>query len=69
VIALNDGMLTVKGEDGKALKYGFDNLVRMLTGAEEDDWESIIYSHFNKINFSDDAYNYFSKTTTTPNNS
>jgi hypothetical protein len=61
VIALNDGMLTVKGEDGKALKYGFDNLVRMLTGAEEDDWESIIYSHFNKINFSDDAYNYFFK--------
>ncbi len=61
VISLIDGMLTVKGEDGKDLKYGFDNLVRMLTGAEYDDWESIIYSHFNKINFSDEAYKYFFK--------
>jgi hypothetical protein len=61
VVALKDGMLTVKGEDGKDLKFGFDNLVRMLTGAEKEDWESIIYSHFNKINFSDDAYNYFFK--------
>jgi hypothetical protein len=61
VVSLQDGMLTVKGEDGKDLKYGFDNLVRMLTGAQQDDWESIIYSHFNKINFSDDAYNYFFK--------
>ena len=61
VVALKDGMLTVKDEDGKDLKYGFDNLVRMLTGTEKEDWESIIYSHFNKINFSDDAYNYFFK--------
>lgn len=61
VVSLKDGMLTIKDEDGKALKYGFDNLVRMLTGVEQDDWESIIYSHFNKINFSDDAYNYFFK--------
>jgi hypothetical protein len=61
VLSLTDGMLTVKGEDGKDLKYGFDNLVRMLTGAQHEDWESIIYSHFNKINFADDAYNYFFK--------
>lgn len=61
VLSLADGMLTVKGEDGKDLKYGFDNLVRMLMGAQHDDWESIVYSHFNKINFSDDAYNYFFK--------
>lgn len=61
VVSLKDGMLTVKGDDEKDLKYGFDNLVRMLTGAEAEDWESVIYSHFNKINFSDDAYNYFFK--------
>lgn len=61
VTGLNDGMLTVQGEDDKDLKYGFDNLVRILTGTEKDDWESIIYSHFNKINFSDDAYEYFFK--------
>lgn len=61
LLSLQDGMLTVKGEDGKDLKYGFDNLVRMLTGAQPEDWESIIYSHFNKINFADDAYNYFFK--------
>jgi hypothetical protein len=61
LLSLQDGMLTVKGEDGKDLKYGFDNLVRMLTGAQSEDWESIIYSHFNKINFADDAYNYFFK--------
>lgn len=61
VVSLKEGMLAVRDEDNKELKYGFDNLVRMLTGAEPSDWESIIYSHFNKINFSDDAYNYFFK--------
>ncbi|MBN9295775.1 MAG: hypothetical protein J0I41_02140 [Filimonas sp.] len=61
VIKLEDAVLTVKDEQGKELKYGFDNLVRFLVNEDKGNWESVIYSHFNKTNFNDAAYKYFFK--------
>ncbi|MFT3824678.1 MAG: hypothetical protein QM731_12185 [Chitinophagaceae bacterium] len=59
VLSLKDGILTVQDEDQKELKYGLDNLVRMVAAAPETDWESLIYTHFNKVNFADKAYRFF----------
>ncbi|MDX2045596.1 MAG: hypothetical protein SFU87_02370 [Chitinophagaceae bacterium] len=61
VIKLGDGFLTVKDDTGKEMKYGFDNLVRMVAAADKDDWEQVVYSHFNKVNFSDAPYSFYFK--------
>lgn len=61
VIKLEDGYITVRDENEKELKYGFDNLVRFVAGSEKKEWESVIYSHFNKVNFDDSPLVYYRK--------
>lgn len=61
VISLQDGMLLVQDDEKKELKYGLDNLVRIVAATSLADWESVIYSYFNKVNFAENAYRFFFK--------
>lgn len=59
ILRYQDGFLVVKDDEGREMKYGLDNLVRQISSAEQTDYESVVYSHFNKVNYSDSAYSFF----------
>lgn len=55
------GFLTVLDDEKREMKYGLDNLVRAIAAAKWEDHESVVYSHFNKVNFPASAYSFFFK--------
>lgn len=61
VISLKNGFLCCKNEDGEEMKYGFDNLVRILAAQPKEEWESLLYTHFNTMNVSDNHWVYYRK--------
>lgn len=61
VKSLKDGCITVYDENKKEIQYGFDNLVKFVAGTEKSEWESIIYTHFNKVNFDNSPLVYYRK--------
>lgn len=61
VIKIDNGYITAKEEGGEEMKYGLDNIVRMLSPEPQENWESIIYTHFNKVNSSDSHLVYYRK--------
>ncbi len=61
VLKLENGLLTTKSEGDEEVRYGFDNLIRMMCPEPQEDWESILYRHFNTVNVSNDYLVYYKK--------
>lgn len=61
VLKIDNGYITAKEEGGEEMKYGLDNIVRLLSPEPQENWESIIYTHFNKVNSSDSHLVYYRK--------
>ncbi len=57
----NGYIVTKEGEDALEFKYGLDNLVRLVAAAPKEDWESIIYTHFNKTSYDSRHMQYYKK--------
>ncbi len=61
VISTSDGFIRVVDENNTELKFGLDNLVRTVAASAAGNRESVIYTHFNRIDFSAPAYQFFFK--------
>jgi hypothetical protein len=63
VLKVGDGYIFTRVDDGDGLEfnYGLDNLVRLVAAAPQEDKESVIYSHFNKVDYDSKHMLYFKK--------
>lgn len=63
VVKVENGYVSTKGEGkkGHEFKYGLDNLVRTVAVEPKEDWESVIYTHFNKVNYDNSHMQYYKK--------